>query len=65
MNKKTEHLNDKTLNKLGITRTSIDVFHVGSYKYSNLKDAMTEVERVNAGKTAVKPAWHSIGKAQL
>jgi len=56
MNKKTEHLNDKTLNKLGITRTSIDVFHVGSYKYSNLKDAMTEAERVNAGKTAVKPA---------
>lgn len=56
MNKKTEHLNDKTLIKHGITRTSIDVFHVGSYKYSNLKDAMTEVERVNADKTAVKPA---------
>lgn len=56
MDKQTEQSDDKKLNKLGITRTSIDVFHVGPYKYSNLKDAIAEAERVNAEKTAAKPA---------
>ena len=65
MDKQTEQSDDKKLNKLGITRTSIEVFHVGPYKYSNLKDAIAEAERVNAEKTAAKPAWKNFGTARL
>ena len=37
---------DKELLKLGITRTSIDVYQVGNYKYNSIDHALAEAERV-------------------
>ena len=33
------------LAKLGITRVSVDYFHCGPYRYTNLKDAVAQARR--------------------
>ena len=33
------------LERLGITRTVAEIFHVGPYRYANLADAMAEAKR--------------------
>ena len=45
MPKNTKKITDAELKKLGIKRVPTDAYHVGSYKYSNLNDALAEVER--------------------
>lgn len=45
-----ERMNDKELFELGITRTTVDIYHVGPYKYSKLKDALEEAMRNNTKK---------------
>jgi|DEB0MinimDraft_10_1074344.scaffolds.fasta_scaffold37434_2 hypothetical protein len=44
---KTSHskMTDKQLNDLGITKTTITVFHVGQHKYTDLKHAVEEATR--------------------
>ena len=44
---KTAHLkmSDKQLNELGITKTTITIFHVGQHKYTDLKHAVEEANR--------------------
>ena len=42
-----QKLTDKELLKLGITRTSIDVYQVGTYKYNYIEHALAEAERVS------------------
>jgi hypothetical protein len=51
MGKKMENISDNELKKLGITRVSTNVYHVGPYKYSKLSDAIAETER-NSSKQA-------------
>ena len=46
----TKRMNDRELFELGITRTTINIYHVGPYKYSKLKDALEEVMRNNTKK---------------
>ncbi|MBF0382541.1 MAG: hypothetical protein HQL69_16080 [Magnetococcales bacterium] len=36
-------LNDE-MKKYGITRSSVDYFHLGNYHYSNLKDAIKQAK---------------------
>jgi len=38
------------MKRLGIRRVSIDTFHVGAYRYSNLADAIAQAERAGRGK---------------
>lgn len=51
MLKQTGNMNDLALRKVGIKRVSIDVYHVGPYKYSKLADAIAETERVSSKQT--------------
>ena len=44
----TKKITDAELKKLGIERVQTDTYHVGSYKYSNLNDALAEAERPDA-----------------
>ena len=44
----TKKITDAELKKLGIKRVQTDTYHVGSYKYSNLNDALAEAERPDA-----------------
>ena len=44
----TKKITDAELKKLGIKRIQTDTYHVGPYKYSNLKDALAEAERSDA-----------------
>ena len=41
-------ITDAELKKFGIKRVQTDTYHVGPYKYSNLKDALAEAERLDA-----------------
>lgn len=45
MPKNTRKMTDAELKKRGIKRVQTDAYHVGPYKYSNLNDALAEVER--------------------
>jgi hypothetical protein len=36
--------------KYGITNTPIDCFRIGNFKYTHLKDAIAEAERMQASK---------------
>lgn len=38
------------MRRLGIRRVPVDTFHVGSYRYSNLADAIAQAERMSDGK---------------
>jgi hypothetical protein len=38
--------NDAQLTALGITRIPADIFEVGGYRYSNVKDAVAAAERI-------------------
>ena len=38
------------MRRLGIRRVPVDTFHVGSYRYSNLADAISQAERMSDGK---------------
>ena len=41
-------LSDEELDEMakhGVTRTSVDVFHCGGYRYTNLKDAIAQAKR--------------------
>ena len=40
---------DDELLKLGITRVSIDYFHVGEFRYTSLADALAEARRRSPG----------------
>ena len=37
---------EETMAKYGITRVSVDQFHLGDYRYSNLRDAIAQAKRV-------------------
>ena len=45
MNHDKKNMTDTSLKKLGVMRVSTDVYHVGSYKYSNQTDALAEAKR--------------------
>lgn len=38
----------KTMKKFGITRTPIDYFYLGKYRYTDLKDAIAQAQRQNS-----------------
>ncbi|NCF48943.1 MAG: hypothetical protein GWP36_05440 [Bacteroidetes bacterium] len=48
MKQPAKELDDKALLALGIVRTSVDVYSVDSYKYSNLEHALAQAERTKA-----------------
>ena len=37
--------NSDELTKYGITKVSVNYFHLGEYRYSNLRDAITQAKR--------------------
>ena len=45
MNHDKKNMTNTSLKKLGITRVSTDVYHVGPYKYNNQTDALAEAKR--------------------
>jgi hypothetical protein len=42
------HDNAEDLAKYGIIRKPVDFFHVGGYRYSNLRDAIAQAKRMAA-----------------
>ena len=46
--------------KHGITHSFIDVFHVGGFRYSSLRDAIAQAERMSrAGGIRAGSDWHT------
>ena len=52
MSSNSKKISDKKLLEMGIERTSVDVYHVGVHKYSNLDHAMAEAQRADEKKNA-------------
>ena len=50
----SENISTASLKKLGVKRVTTDVYHVGTFKYSNLTDALAEARRVNNRKKTPK-----------
>jgi hypothetical protein len=44
----TSPSDEEQMTKYGITRKTVDVFHHGEYRYSNLGDAIAQAKRVAA-----------------
>lgn len=38
------------MSKYGITKKSVDQFHFGEYRYTNLRDAVAQAKRTNEAK---------------
>ncbi|WP_438997211.1 hypothetical protein [Candidatus Puniceispirillum sp.] len=52
MSNERKNMNDAALKKLGVKRVSSDSYHVGTYKYSRLDDALAEAKRASEKKNS-------------
>jgi hypothetical protein len=50
----SENISTASLKKLGVKRVTTDVYHVGTFKYANLTDALAEAKRVSDRKKTAK-----------
>lgn len=48
-----EKLLDREMREYGVRRVPVDYFHIGGFRYTDLKDAVAQAKRMKAAKAAI------------